>query len=233
MNPQKWNKYAYTINNPLRYFDPDGMEEIEIQVRSFIQQKVVHDPLLRPFAGDNRTFSTAANASSRTTITVKIETDASKRPGDPIISQTSSAGTSRQLDSNGNVVKTGTASTGLPTATGGRDANGNVVLNIQQNTKDPLEPQALTPGASVNLNVFVPQNGSAIAVTGTTSGFPAVELNVTPDGGSTTNVPLADPGLVGSTLGPMALFLPNSVSTLVPLSAPPPPPCASGKEKCQ
>jgi hypothetical protein len=103
-------------------------------------------------------------------------------------------------------------------------------------SQDPLEPQALTPSASVNLNVFVPQNGSAVAVAGSTSstsGFPAVELNVTPDGGSAINIPLADPGLVGSTLGPMALFLPNSVSTLQYLPPPPPPPpCTSGRENC-
>jgi RHS repeat-associated protein len=41
INPQKWNKYAYTINNPLRYFDPNGMEEIEVQLRAFIPQKSV------------------------------------------------------------------------------------------------------------------------------------------------------------------------------------------------
>ena len=23
-NPQKWNKYAYVLNNPLALFDPDG-----------------------------------------------------------------------------------------------------------------------------------------------------------------------------------------------------------------
>jgi RHS repeat-associated protein len=29
VNPQRWNKYAYTINNPLRYIDPDGKDAQE------------------------------------------------------------------------------------------------------------------------------------------------------------------------------------------------------------
>src|SRR5208282_1042958 len=102
----------------------DGLQEMEIQLRAFIPQKTVSDPLGRTFAGDNRSFSANANASSRTTITVRIETDASVRPGNPIISQTSSSGTTRQVDANGNVINSATATTGLPTATGSRDANG-------------------------------------------------------------------------------------------------------------
>jgi len=64
VNPQKWNKYAYTINNPLRYFDPDGLEEIDIQLRSFIQQQSVGDPFGRRFAGDARGFTARQDVTS-------------------------------------------------------------------------------------------------------------------------------------------------------------------------
>ena len=29
-NPQKWNKYAYVLNNPHALVDPNGMEEVTI-----------------------------------------------------------------------------------------------------------------------------------------------------------------------------------------------------------
>jgi RHS repeat-associated protein len=224
VNPQKWNKYAYTLNNPLRYFDPDGLEEMDIQLRSFIPQRTVSDPIGRTFAGDNRGFSSAANASSRTTITVRIETDASIR-ANPIISVTSSAGQTRQLDANGNVVNSATATTGLPTATGSRDANGNVVLNIQQNTANPLEPQSITPGIRANLDVTVPQNGSSVLTTGTVSGTPSFELNA---GG--TNIPLqsAPSSTAGFDLG---LTHNNSIQNLTPLPPPPPPPPPCSRDR--
>ena len=49
LNPQKWNKYAYTLNNPLRYVDPDGLEEMDIQVRAFIFQQSAGGPGLAVF----------------------------------------------------------------------------------------------------------------------------------------------------------------------------------------
>jgi RHS repeat-associated protein len=35
-NPQKWNKYAYVINNPLMRFDPDGMDDYALSARKRI-----------------------------------------------------------------------------------------------------------------------------------------------------------------------------------------------------
>jgi RHS repeat-associated protein len=231
INPQKWNKYAYTINNPLRYFDPNGMEEIEVQLRSFIQANTRTDPRGRIFAGDSRGFSSAPNASSRTSITVRIETDASKRPGNPIISITpGSAGETRQLEANGNIVNRATATTGLPTVTGSRDANGNAVLNFQENTKNPLEPQSVTPPISANLTTTLTQNGLSADTTGTVSGSPSFELNI-----GSTNVPLqsepsSDAGFAAG------LFVPLPIQNQTPLPPPPPSPpaCVTDKEKpCQ
>jgi len=189
MNPQKWNKYAYVLNNPLTMFDPDGMEELTIVYRTFIAPAQLNFMGTR-YAGDNRNFSPAASAPSRSTITVLIETDPSIRPGNPIISQTSSAGQSRTMDANGNTTSSATQTQGLPTATGSRDANGNPVLNIMQDVKNPLSPvpQMMTPGISANLTMTISTDGSTVMTSGTASKFPSEELNVTNPSGMTTPV---------------------------------------------
>jgi hypothetical protein len=188
----------------MSFFDPNGMEEVTITYRTFIPTSSV-TVAGRTNGGDNRGFSTAANAPSRTSITVKIETDPHIRPGNPIISvdgkvggNTGHAGPSTILDKNGNVTKTATATTGLPTATGTRDANGTPIINIQQDTGNPLSPAPafLTPGISANLNVMVYQDASTTQVNGIAALFPASELNVTRADGTTTpviqNMPPAD-----------------------------------------
>ena len=144
----------------------------------------------RTYAGDSRGFTFNPNASSRSSITVRIETDPSIRPGNPIISQTSSAGQSRTVDANGNTTSSATQTQGLPSATGTRDANGNAVIGISQDVKNPLSPapQALTPGITADLSMNFTQNGSSVTTTGTASNFPSQELNVSGADGTTTPV---------------------------------------------
>lgn len=43
-NPQKWNKYAYVLNNPLAAIDPDGREEVKLTVTGFIPDRSFRFP---------------------------------------------------------------------------------------------------------------------------------------------------------------------------------------------
>ena len=168
--------------------DPDGMEEVTITYRAFIPSASV-TVMGRTNGGDNRGFSTAADASHRSSMTVRIETDPRIRPGDPIISALPHAGMSTTMVG-GKVVHSSTTTIGLPTATGTRDSNGTPIVNIQQNEKNPEAsvPTFLTPGISANLNVMVYQDASVTQVSGTAAQFPASELNVTRADGTTTPV---------------------------------------------
>jgi hypothetical protein len=117
------------------------------------------------------------------------------------------------------VIKTGTATTGLPTVTGGRDANGNPVLTFNQDTKNPLEPQSVTPGISAqNLGVTVGQNGSWVETSGDLSLSPSFELNI---GGN--NIPL-ESELPGAAFGAGLIAPDVPVYNFTVLPPPPPPP---------
>lgn len=75
-NPQKWNKYSYVLNNPLSLTDPDGMEEISVQFRSYIPQANVG-----PYRGDNRGPTASQSVTSRASITPNPLTPQGMTPG--------------------------------------------------------------------------------------------------------------------------------------------------------
>jgi RHS repeat-associated protein len=222
INPQKWNKYAYTINNPLRYFDPNGMEEIEVQLRAYIPQANQG-----PFKGDNRGPTTSQNVTSRTSITIRVETDPSKAANPLLSNPVSQAGQSENLLTGNKATQT----VGLPTATVTRDDKGNVVINVKQDAALPLTPQTLTPGIKSDLNITIPPNASSVTTAGTVSGSPAFELNVSTEGGSDVNIPLQ-----GASSNPLAfganLTQTNSILNFTPLPPPPPPTCSTGQSNC-
>jgi RHS repeat-associated protein len=81
-NPQVWNKYAYTLNNPLRYVDPKGecskptkMDENDtgICIEAFIAGKWVPGTIGR---GDDRGFSgTDSSLTARSRLKLVISPD--------------------------------------------------------------------------------------------------------------------------------------------------------------
>jgi RHS repeat-associated protein len=48
-DPQRWNRYAYAMNNPLRYVDPDGREGAEIRqnqlINAYFRGEITRDQL--------------------------------------------------------------------------------------------------------------------------------------------------------------------------------------------
>lgn len=224
-NPQKWNKYAYTLNNPLALVDPDGKEEVTVTYRAFIPQAAVSVGGLT-FRGDNRSFSTAAGASSRIAISVRVETDPSVRSNPLIGTPQVSVGQTERISPFHAV---DTAKSGLPTANVSRDDNGNVVIKIDANAKNPLIPfpaSLVEPGIKPNLTISIPTDASSATVTGQTSAFPAQEVN----------------GTVGGATNPLFRFSPTSSSpfdlySTVPVNQTKPlPQCtpdADGKRTCQ
>jgi hypothetical protein len=180
-NPQSLNLYSYVFNNPISHLDDDGHEVITVQLRAYIPQASVG-----PYRGDNRGPTASQTVNSRTAITLTIETDPSISANPRLYNSGGIAGTTHN-DVTGN---SATQTVGLPTAQVSRDANGNVVINIQQDAKNPLTPAAVTPGIQSNVTVGVPVNGSSVTTSGTVSGSPAFELNVQTPGNSTTNIHL-------------------------------------------
>jgi RHS repeat-associated protein len=181
LNPQKWNKYAYVLNNPLSLIDPDGLEEMWIQYRAFIPQATVGR-----VQGDNRTFSPQENASSRVSVTMHIETDPAKNGGNPLLGYTSSVSATHNVNGDATAPIIAQA----PTVTATQDANGNVNLNLQMNVRSG--DAEVLPKASIrsDVNIGVNEAGTQGTVQGTISGSPAFETNFAPQGGPTTNLPL-------------------------------------------
>jgi RHS repeat-associated protein len=212
-NPQSLNLYSYVFNNPISHLDDDGHEVITVQLRAYIPQASVG-----PYLGDNRGPTASQFVNSRTAITLTIETDPSISANPLLYNSGGLAG----LSVNSVTGNTATQTVGLPTAQVSRDANGNVVINVQQNAANPLpDPQALTPGIKSDLTVNVPVNGSSVTTSGTVSGAPAFELNVQTPGNSTTNIPLQSNPPTNPIAFGAALTQTNQLpTTTTPLPAP-------------
>jgi RHS repeat-associated protein len=222
VNPQKWNKYVYVLNNPLALIDPNGMEEVTIQVNAFIQKNSVGG-----FRGDNRGFSSNMKTGaehSRVSVTMRIETDPAKNHGNPLISKPEVHVGTTHLNMTGSE-KTSTGPT-MPEVTATQDKNGNVNVNLQESMRNPFTPLG-TGSIQTDLNISVNQNATNAEVSGSLSGSPSFETNFSVDGGASENLPLqTEPS---SALGFMlGLQQTNNVDQRVDL----PRPKCSDKDHC-
>jgi RHS repeat-associated protein len=212
LNPQKFNKYSYVLNNPMSLVDPNGMEEVTMQLNAFIQKDSVGG-----FRGDNRSFSSNMNASSRVSVTVRVETDPAKNHGNPMIGKPDVKVGTTHLNLTGSE-KTSSGPK-IPQVTATQDKNGNVTVNVQESMRNPFTP----PGSGsiqANVNMTVNQDATKAEVSGSISGSPSFESNFSVDGGATQNLPLqTEPS---STLGFMfGLQETNNIDKKTDLQPPP------------
>jgi hypothetical protein len=195
-NPQSLNLYSYVLNNPLAMFDPDGQEEIQITYRAFIPQQSVAG-----FRGDNRSFSSSPDASSRVSVTVRVETDPAKNGGNPLIGKPQVVVQSTHIEGTPESMNKFSNGPTIPNPTVTQDSNGTVNVNVNMNMRDPFQP--VGQGAASNVNISVNEAGTSGEVKGTVSGSPSFETNFTPQGGPTTNLPVqaAPQGTAGFLIG--------------------------------
>jgi RHS repeat-associated protein len=194
--PQTWNRYAYVTGNPLKKIDPNGLAELSFTLTTFISAPTVAAPSFsgaRTFAGDNRTFSTNQN-SYRTQQSFRIETDPAKA-SNPLLSQRNVPGRTVELNRDGSVKNTGLA-TSVGSAAGSRDAQGNAVIQLTTDSKNPLVAGA--PAIDNSLTISASPSGNSVAVSGTLDGFPSVLMTVANEQGKTLAIIQFDPTAVGN-----------------------------------
>jgi hypothetical protein len=158
-----------------------GLEEVDIEFRAFISQ-----PNVGPYRGDNRPFSTGANERSRVAVSVRIETDPSRNNGRVLVatprvavSPTHNNNTGKDSRSNGPM---------QPRVTATRDNNGNAVVNVQMNMRNP--EQHVLRGISSNVNISVNQAATKGSVDGNVSRNPSFEAVFGTADGQRTMIPL-------------------------------------------
>jgi hypothetical protein len=201
--PQSWNRYAYTDNNPLAYIDPDGMEKLKVTLTVYIPGKTIKDPFGRTYnANGNGRGITPLDYKTRQTVT--IETDARKAPATPLIDKNGKVGETLRYDKNGNIIGRGKESDSAVNQGAERKSDGSVNVNFSGSPTNPLGLPG-TPSIDYDINVTC-AGASCAAQSGAHDGFPAYRVEVTDESGATNEIYNYDPQKAGN--GPTALFPP-------------------------
>ena len=180
LNPQKWNKYVYVINNPLGSIDPDGLEEIKITVATRIPWK------------STWMFGTYEGG-QKTSVTMTVDTKYGGTQSPVKLTQTTHA--TNLLNKDGTVQASKTAPDTARIEGWVRKDNGRLSFSYNQDAKNPLAPvpQIFTPGVFADLTFEVDDEATEISVQGVTSQYPSFSIPVTKENGQTFQVYQRDP----------------------------------------
>ncbi|MDX1495675.1 MAG: RHS repeat-associated core domain-containing protein, partial [Longimicrobiales bacterium] len=190
MKAQTWNKNAYARNNPMKFVDPNGLEEITFQLSTAINQATVLVPITfggpKLFGGGTKTFQQ-----------VTIETDRGIAGNNPIVQQSQFVGKTQQrsLFNPKTTIRTGQAPP-LSPASASFDAQGNVVLTMTVASGIPLVAGA--PEINVTMTATVDPSGESFAVSASVDGFPTTAAAAVTSEGQQIPIFLVGPSGLGA-----------------------------------
>ena len=201
-NPQSWNRYSYTDNNPLAFVDPDGREKLRVTLTTYIPGRTITDPFGRIYnANGNGRGSTPFDYKTRQTATV--ETDRRISPSGKIGEPTGVVGITQRFDKSGKEIGRAKEADNAVQQTVGRKEDGSVGISFSGAATNPL---GLPGTPSIDFNISITCTGGSCSATGAHDGFPGYRIEITNEAGKTTEIYTYDPNKAGKT--PTALFPP-------------------------
>lgn len=173
--PQRWNRYSYVSNNPLKLVDFTGSEQISFQITIQIVANAVIAPYPAALPGVTA-FAGGVKVSQHFT----VETDP-KKSANPIVESSKAVGETRRLDLSGNVVERATASADTVVLLSGRDSAGDARVMAGANISNPLIDFAAPIVFSMSISPN--QSGTSFGADIFFGGYPTATVTATNESG--------------------------------------------------